>query len=153
MSCRKWEVRISRWHEGDLGPKDEAALLRHLSACPRCRAADEQFRQVGRLLESSPAPPVPVFLNEKIVLRVREEMDRRSEGIISALLRFRFRFVRQALILGLSTAGIFLGVVVGSGLIHTFQPPQGARQFDLIAAILPDGAGADSTFEFIWTDN
>ena len=153
MRCRKWEVRISRWHAGDLEQKDEAALLRHLNACPRCRGVEEQFREVERFLESSPQLAVPPFLNEKIVLRVREEMDQRTEGVVSAFLRFRFRFVRNALILGLSTAGVLLGVVVGSSLIQSFQPPEGAGHFDLIATVLPNGADADSTFEFIWTDN
>ncbi len=153
MRCRKWEVRISRWHSGDLGKKDEAALLRHLNACPRCRATEVRFREVERLLESCSEPVVPAFLNEKVVLRVREQMQQRTEGVFSGLLRFRFRFARHALILGLSTAGILLGVVVGSNLIQTFQSPEVARHFDLITAILPNGSGADSTFEFIWTDD
>ena len=153
MRCRKWEVWISRWHTGDLGPEDEAALLKHLAACPRCRAVEEQFRAVERLFVRSPAPPVPPFLNEKIVLRVREEMRQRTEGFFTRLLLFRFHFVRHALILGLSTAGVLLGVVVGSSLTQSFRTPAGARPFDVVSCVLPSESAAGSTFEFIWTDN
>ncbi len=61
MSCRKWQIKIFRWQEGDLNPKDEAALLRHLETCVHCRTSAEKFLELDRLFLKSPDPPVPSF--------------------------------------------------------------------------------------------
>lgn len=153
MSCRKWEIKISRWHEGNLGKRDEESVLRHLRECPQCREMEARFRDVERMLSNCPEVPVPRFLHEKIVLHVSEYMRQRSDDSIFTLALIRYRFLRHALVLGLSTLGVLLGVAAGSSLTHSLQPPNVAAPYDLISAALPNGTGPDSTFDFIWKDD
>jgi hypothetical protein len=92
-------------------------------------------------------------LHEKIVLHVSEQMRQRSDDRLFTLALIRYRFLRHALVLGLSTLGVLLGVAAGSSLTQSLQPPNVTAPYDLISAALPNGTGPDSTFDFIWKDD
>ncbi len=152
MSCKKWEIRISKWHAGTLDKTGEAALSRHLDRCAGCRALEAQFRDVEQLLANTSDLPVPGSLSQNILRRVVAEMHDRTNETWFSLLCARFRFLRPALAVGLVAGGILMGVAAGSHLMAGVQSAQGAGRPDLISLAVESGASPDSSFAFLWRD-
>jgi anti-sigma factor RsiW len=152
MSCRKWQIKIFRWQEGDLNPKDEAALLRHLETCVHCRTSAEKFLELDRLFLKSPEPAVPPFLNERIISSVIEEMRSNSwksafYGVISSLAPFR-----PALAVLILALGLGLGVLTGLNLSHSISLTSAAPSYDLLALAGTEDGPSASSLDSIWTD-
>ena len=59
MGCRKWEIQILRREEGRLDKESEAALLKHLKTCARCRDTTDRFAEIDRFLLEQPDPLIP----------------------------------------------------------------------------------------------
>ena len=57
--CSKYEQHIPRSFVGDLSPEDQQALDLHLAACTGCRAEQERYAEILRILESADDVPVP----------------------------------------------------------------------------------------------
>jgi hypothetical protein len=152
MSCRKWQIKIFRWQEGDLNPKDEAALLRHLETCVHCRTSAEKFLELDRLFLKSPEPAVPPFLNERIISSVIEEM--RSNSWKSAFYRFidSFASFRPAIVGTILVLGIGLGVLTGLNLSHSINPSSTTSSYDLLALAGTEDGPSVSSLDSIWTD-
>jgi anti-sigma factor RsiW len=152
MSCRKWQIKIFRWQEGDLNPKDEAALLRHLETCVHCRTSAEKFLELDRLFLKSPEPAVPPFLNERIISSVIEEM--RSNSWKSAFYRFidSFASFRPAIVGTILVLGIGLGVLTGLNLSHSINLSSTTSSYDLLALAGTEDGPSVSSLDSIWTD-
>jgi anti-sigma factor RsiW len=54
--CRRTRDALPALLYGDMPPDETAAVRRHLSACPACRAEEAALQQVRRLLDA-PKPP------------------------------------------------------------------------------------------------
>jgi predicted anti-sigma-YlaC factor YlaD len=152
MPCQKWHIQILRWHEGELDHEAEAALLKHLEACARCRTVAENFSQLDGFLLQSPEPPVPPFLSEKIVSRVVEEM--RQDSLKGAFQPFAALFAHfRPVLLGIILAlGIGLGVLMGLNLSHSINTTPAGSSYDVLALAGMEGGAGDSSLDFIWTD-
>jgi anti-sigma factor RsiW len=152
MSCRKWQIQIFKWQEGELNPNDEAALLSHLETCVHCRTSAEKFLELNRLFLKSPDPVVPPFLNERIISSVIEEM--RSNSWKSTLYRFidSFSSFRPALAGMILVLGLGLGVLTGLNLSHSISLNSTASSYDLLALAGTEDGPSASSLDSIWTD-
>ncbi len=54
MSCRRYERPIALSVSGDLSPRRETGLQRHLASCPACRDAEAAMRQTRAALSALP---------------------------------------------------------------------------------------------------
>ncbi|MGO9117995.1 MAG: anti-sigma factor family protein [Desulfomonilaceae bacterium] len=152
MSCRKWQIKMFRWQEGELNPNDEAALFRHLETCVHCRTSAEKFLELDRLFVRSPDPPLPPFLNQRIISSVIEEM--RSNSWKSTFYPFvdSFAFFRPALAVLILVLGLGLGVLTGLNLSHSINLSSTASSYDLLALAGTDDGPSASSLDSIWTD-
>ncbi len=152
MSCRKWQIKIFKLQEGELNPNDEAALLRHLENCVHCRTSAEKFLELDRLFMKCPEPPVPPFLNQRIISSVTEEM--RSNSWKSTFYRLidSFASFRAALAVLILALGIGLGVLTGLNLSHSINLSSTASSYDLLALAGTEDGPSASSLDSIWTD-
>lgn len=153
MRCRKWEVRILRWHEGALDARAEALLLQHLESCAHCRTLADKFSAMDSMFENSQAPVLPPFLRERIVSSVYDAMRQDStRGIFS---RFLISLVslRPAVAMTLLVLGIGLGMVTGWNLAQAVSRGAPVSSYDLLSVAGFGGAGGGSSLDFIWTDS
>ncbi len=152
MSCRKREIQILRWHQGELDHEAEADLLNHLEICAHCRTLADKFLEIDRFLLESPAPAVPPFLNERIVSRVIDEM--RQDSLKSAFRHFVafFAYFRPALVAIILVAGIGLGVLTGLNLFHSMNTNSMGSPYDVLVSSGIEEGRTDSSFDFIWAD-
>jgi anti-sigma factor RsiW len=152
MPCQKWHIQILRWHEGELDHEAEAALLRHLEICAHCRIATEKFSKLDRFLLEAPAPPVPAFLNERIIAQVTDEMRQDSlKGAFQPFAAF-FASFRPALVGIILALGIGLGVLMGLNLSFSINTSPASSSYDVLALAGMEGGVGDSSLDFIWTD-
>ncbi|GAA1082916.1 zf-HC2 domain-containing protein [Tsukamurella strandjordii] len=59
MHCESWRGALSAELDGELGPAERAALVRHLGECAACAAWLEQGRRLGRRLALRPVESAP----------------------------------------------------------------------------------------------
>lgn len=152
MGCRKWEIQILRWQDGELDQESEAALLRHLETCAHCRITADRFSEIDRLLLESPDPLVPSFLNERIVSRVIEEMQESSYRGAFHHFVASFAYFRPAAAGIILVLGIGLGVLIGLNLSHSINTSSAGSSYDVLAQAGIEDGGRGSSLDFIWTD-
>jgi Putative zinc-finger len=58
--------RLAEFREGLLPGRRAARIAAHLRECPRCAEADAQLEAVTAILASTPAPPMPASLAERL---------------------------------------------------------------------------------------
>lgn len=153
MSCRKWAVHISKWHEGELDNEGEAALLRHLESCRQCRSLEARFRAVSALLSESHELPVPDFLSQRITASVSERMRQRSGLSFSGLIGFLSYRYRGVVTTGILVIGLCLGGLAGHNLAGFAKMIPARPPYDLLALGGIGGEGQSVTFSHIWQDN
>jgi anti-sigma factor RsiW len=59
---------------GELDPEANAALERHLDACPRCRLLAGEQAELWKTLDAWEAPPVSPDFDRRLYRRIREEV-------------------------------------------------------------------------------
>jgi RNA polymerase sigma-70 factor (ECF subfamily) len=69
--CPDVVALLSRHLEGDIDPAACADMERHVTACPRCKAACDSLRQTLRLCGAVPSPDVPESVKESIRQGIR----------------------------------------------------------------------------------
>lgn len=149
MNCLKWEIQILRWHEGELDQEAEARLLRHLESCARCRSSANKFSKIDRFLLESPDVPIPSFLNEKIVSRVIEEMQKSSfHRFIASFAYFRPAVAGLILVLGIGVGGW-----TGLNLSHSMNTISTSHSYDVLALAGIAGEEPDTSLGFLWTES
>lgn len=57
-ACRGAARLLTRLPDGNLSPRESAALQSHLDACPGCRREARQLRRIRELLRDEPLPDV-----------------------------------------------------------------------------------------------
>lgn len=153
MSCRKWHVRISKWHEGELNEEGQAALFGHLESCSNCRILESRLRAVSGLLREPHELPVPDSLARKITSTVSEKMRDRSGLGIAGLLDFllcRYRFVFTT---GLLAIGLCIGGLAGHRLNGYTPVVSETPSYDLLTLGGISSESHSTTLGLIWQDN
>jgi anti-sigma factor RsiW len=74
MNCKKVLFRLHAYVDGEMPAELMREMDEHLGACPACRRQVERIRQVGNILDSLSAPPLPRGFSA----RVMAEAKRRS---------------------------------------------------------------------------
>jgi anti-sigma factor RsiW len=72
MTACEWVETVTAYYVGgELPSPDAARLERHLTHCPACRGAVEQYREVIRLAGSLPPHEPPPSAAERILAALR----------------------------------------------------------------------------------
>ena len=153
MPCRQWQVRISKWHEGELNEEGEAALLRHLESCRYCRSLEAKLRAVTGLLKESHELPVPDFLARKITASVSEKMRHRSGLEITGLLDFLSYRYKVAVTTGILVIGLCIGGLAGHRLNGYATAASETPPYDLLTLGGISAESRSTTLSLIWQDN
>ncbi|MGD8240569.1 MAG: zf-HC2 domain-containing protein, partial [Armatimonadota bacterium] len=108
MRCWLTRRRLNRYEDGDLSPKQTAAVEQHLDACPRCPAELAQLRSAITLVESvEQVEPRAQFTAEVLTaIRSRRAAEQPAEPVtwpVGVALGFAGLVVTTALIVGVWT--------------------------------------------------
>jgi putative zinc finger protein len=71
---------LAAYREGLLSRRRAARVAAHLSGCPQCAETDAQLAGVTTILASSPAPPMPAGLADRIGAALAAEAASRAAG-------------------------------------------------------------------------
>jgi hypothetical protein len=72
-ACKIARAALDGWLDAELGPEDAAAMERHLSACPHCRAEAALLRAItGTVRQIAQVEPDP-GLRARLLAHVRRE--------------------------------------------------------------------------------
>jgi anti-sigma factor RsiW len=94
---------IQRFLKARVTPEERAAVLKHVGYCAACRAALEDERRFGKLLQLADLPALPPPAATRVLERVQKAHAKRRWG----------QFVLQAgLIAGGAAAGYFVGALL-----------------------------------------
>jgi predicted anti-sigma-YlaC factor YlaD len=72
MDCKKAEQLLLRSLDGKLSQEESALLKSHLERCPSCRAIDEEYRTILRLVRPQRVPEPLPFFKDRFLARLRE---------------------------------------------------------------------------------
>ena len=152
MPCRKWQVQISKWHEGELNDEGVNALLRHLESCRYCRSQEIRLREVRVLLKESHELPVPEFLTQRITASVSERMQQGSSLGITGLLGFLSYRHRVAVTTGILVIGLCVGGLAGQILSGYATAVSETPSYDLLALGGISAESQSTLLSPIWRD-
>jgi anti-sigma factor RsiW len=121
----RWTNRLSEYLDGDLDPRDEAAVEAHLVECATCRATVAELRAVvaraGALTFAEP----PTDLWAGILQRIETEV---TPGAAAALLPVRRARIRFTFSLPqLAAAGLVLALASGGSVWLTLRSGTGSE--------------------------
>ena len=93
MNCTEVISLLSPFHDGELTPEVRRGVADHVASCAECSKRLESIRRLSNLVESSPVPPVPGTLLQRIkrTLAGRDQptagswLDPRSRRAMTAL--------------------------------------------------------------------
>jgi anti-sigma factor RsiW len=106
MKCEETRRLLVAMADSELAGADLARVEEHLAACPECARELAALRADVRLLRGEPPPELPAFLATRIAARI-------SAGVGTSL---ALAAAAAAMII-VSTAGLWLGVAIGRGII------------------------------------
>jgi anti-sigma factor RsiW len=72
MNCKSVQVYLSAYLAGELCGQECLDLRNHLSACPSCRAEEQELRQLKQLLRSLPNYQPTDGFEDRLVAKVME---------------------------------------------------------------------------------
>ena len=100
--CETVRRQLSAMLDGELDTADEAAVAKHLDACPLCLKEWRQLRALDHALKEL-AAPVPLGMPEAVLARIRP----------------RRRYLWQTVALA---ASLVVGISLGGAMAHKFYP-------------------------------
>jgi anti-sigma factor RsiW len=114
MKCRTIQKKLSAYQDGELKPREEKELRRHLQDCHSCKEAYENlervWRAIGGLEEIRPDP----WLYRRLAGRIHE----RKHGGLAALRRVLQLAGGQAAASIFLIAGLAAGAYLGRNLVE-----------------------------------
>ncbi|MBI5251990.1 MAG: zf-HC2 domain-containing protein [Desulfomonile tiedjei] len=153
MNCKDRQIQISQFHRGELSDPEVESLLEHLEKCDECRMADREFKHVEHFLRSSADPPVPPFLNQRIIARVTEEMRKdRNAGILARLFA-PLRVLKPLHAAGVIMVALCLGMLTGSNLLYSFNGIHLPQQDDVVSLVFGNNSSDPASFDFLYKDD
>ncbi|MCL6584275.1 MAG: zf-HC2 domain-containing protein [bacterium] len=140
------ERKISALIDGELSPKEQEAIFRHIDQCQRCKDKLQQWRQVDYCLVRHYERPVPVMapalLEQKIMAQIRrhQETKEAADCALSSSLSRSWRPYCLSLQVAAATCLVTLGIVLGTlmGAKLTLCLVRKQEQIDLLAVLSPE---------------
>ena len=83
-SCHDWLEQLSK-PVGDLSPSERSELEAHLISCPTCSVIQMDYKMIGDLIRSLPAPAFPPGLPPRLQQMLREEHESEDNSAISGI--------------------------------------------------------------------
>lgn len=153
FSCLRVRRQLGAYLDGELSPKGQTAVERHLLRCRPCHAALERLRRLEDALQIAEVPPAPPSLAGQIMAKAREHQ---LTGTVPNVIRLGHTFAPSqpwafkiaaaaVLVFGLA-AGSYMGRSVSqSATARTAGPadPRVVYNLDYLADA-PEGSLADS---------
>ena len=139
MRCRDVQKKLDVLVRGELPVDISAKIEAHIQACPHCRKALDQTRQVVHLLRGVSVPPAPEGFADRVIARARQKEREKKERRITAFLPFKTwvggsRLWRAAMAAGL-IFGVGIGILMGRSTWQKAPPeksPQIMAQVDVV---------------------
>ncbi len=103
--CSDAQILVSAHLDGELPPKEQLLMWRHLFTCEVCYQQFIQTQQITKALRHIQPVPLPAGLEAGVHNAVAAEMARREAGVISLL---RWRISKRAIAGTLAAAAVLL---------------------------------------------
>jgi anti-sigma factor RsiW len=122
MKCRNIQKKLSAYQDGELGPREQEEVARHLLSCRGCREQFAELKRVWKIVgQLDEVHPDPWFYGQ-IVRKIKQP---REQGLLQSL-QWVFQELRGPaiasiiLIIGL-LAGTYLGSILVRCDLFPFQ--------------------------------
>ncbi len=115
MECMDIQGKLSASLEGGISPGEKKDLEDHLKGCGSCRTALEDLKKAKALLHDLPEVEPPAWLKKKIMLRVRQEEERKGRILQKLFHPLHIKVPLQAM------ATVFIAVIAVY-LFHSMEP-------------------------------
>lgn len=120
MTCSDVQLQLTAY----LDPREEglsrAVIAEHLTACPDCRQAADELREIFALLKDRKAPELPEGFMQKLHLRLAQEPDPAPAGALW-LHRLKGLFNWPSLAAGAVAAAVLISVINLRSPVPTIQ--------------------------------
>ena len=73
MNCQQARLRLSAFMDGELAPDNQAAIKKHLTACPACREQYEELAGLDQRLRMMPDHEPPEELFVSLMARIKHD--------------------------------------------------------------------------------
>lgn len=118
MDCSSARQHLSSFHDGELSPDIQAAIVEHLENCSECAQRLAEFRGVSRMAAEMPTPAVPTNiwpqLEKKLAIKVPGQ-----RATLVHLIRRRRTWI------GLATAALVVVAVSTAAIVWLQQADDG----------------------------
>ena len=130
MRCRKVQQDLSAFLDGLVPADERVAMEAHLRGCPECQGALTRLRRLSSLLESIPAPPVPVGFSERLMARAyQRQPQRHGLRILSSRPMVFWRNMpasRRVAAAAMVVIGLAVGTLMGRDTWRSFSATRSA---------------------------
>jgi anti-sigma factor RsiW len=140
-NCRGIRERLGRYFDGELTPSERRSVEDHLEQCSQCRASLEEIREIsGIFRKGMPAPPAPLDLTRRIMVRAQAQIDGALPSWRSLPFWRDWSLSLRLAALGVAAAACYFGILISSASLQsTWQPVDeaqwiGASRGPLVAA-------------------
>ena len=122
MKCKNIQKRLSAYQDGELKPKEQEIIARHLRDCRACQAEFARLERVWQALEGLPEiQPEPDFYGQ-VVKKINEPYEYRPLPGFRWLLQFAASpWVASTLVITGILIGSFLGNFLGGSGLFSFR--------------------------------
>jgi len=123
MKCKDIQKRLSAYQDGELKPKDQERVAKHLRDCQACQAESARLERVWQALEGLPEiHPDPDFYGQ-VIKKINEPYERRPlTGFQWVSQIFSASLAGCTLLIAGVLIGSFLGNFLAGSEIFPFQP-------------------------------
>ena len=85
IECNQIQAILPALLEGVLSPDEEKLANEHLAMCQHCGAALEDLKKAAKLVQGLEEVEPPPWFTQKVMSRVREEVEQKKSGIFGRL--------------------------------------------------------------------
>jgi Putative zinc-finger len=104
MNCEQIQELLSRFHDGELGPADRAAIELHLASCVVCPGELATIAELSELARTAGAPEPPADLWSRIELQLPRSGRSRLMGMSRVFLTRREAVLAALVLIALASA-------------------------------------------------
>lgn len=112
MKCKEIQYRIPEYLEGQLSENEKKAFIRHLEQCNDCKELLAQVSHSMQYLGKKESIPYQPFY----YTRLKAKMEKRQEAVSAAPAPIWKRVLQPAAYTFFLGVGIYIGILLGSGL-------------------------------------
>ena len=133
MKCEDVRKLLVAYADRALAETEAGRVREHLDSCESCLQELELLRADAALLRGEARPDVPAYVAARVMAQIRERSGARHAGSGLSLVFVRVGFVVVAAV------GLWLGVVLGRGIVGTSPGAGGRLARALTAQVFVDG--------------